>query len=745
MSHEYETFGEVSCPTEQGVRSTSRPLGLLRLARRKTSIMVMGVALLAAATTVCLIVLPTRSHVAPLPHKSIEACSVFCEGPILETVQVCVPAYSCARERVGGGGARALARKLEREREREGGMGNPLGFLAHVPPHACCVLCAEICVLCRHCLPSRAPLCAIVQSMNLFADSKHFVDMPLMADPAHVLAEFRRVPQPYVRTDVMSFLHTYFGEPGSDMEDWVPQDHMSEPPVLARIANATLRQWASDVNALWPILGRRVKDDVVNSPQRHSLLPLRHPVIVPGGRFRETYYWDSYWILRGLLTCGMRTTALGMIRNFLDLVATFGFIPNGARVYYLDRSQPPVLALMVDAYATATGDASVVAEALPSMDQEYSFWMDGIHAVRITDGAGRTHVLNRYCANTTRPRPESYREDVNLTSGLSSDAAGALYQNVASAAESGWDFSSRWFADLQHLRSAVTTAVVPVDLNAFLYRMEVLLAGFHRTHGDAAASARYEQAAQVRTEAMEAFMWNSTRGMWFDYRIDTHAQSADVTAANYVPLWAGCGRLDANPGRAGAVLRSLRDSGLVRAGGLLTSLRETGEQWDFPNAWAPLQHMLVEGLHSVGTAEAQSMSVRALPRAAAAAGRTAQSPCSPSPPCADVARACLAGEQPAGVATLQLHVREVQRDRGGQGWRRRRVCAAEGVRLDQRRGAGAAGAIRADAVGGCGPGAAHGRPIPRPSACESRVPSAAAKPSTYAHQMYPACSKLRHM
>jgi hypothetical protein len=80
--------------------------------------------------------------------------------------------------------------------------------------------------------------------------------------------------------------------------------------------------------------------------------------VVPGGRFEESYYWDSYWIIRGLLICDMTETAWGVISNLLEDVTNFGFVPNGGRIYYLDRSQPPLLTLMIAEYLNHVGWSS---------------------------------------------------------------------------------------------------------------------------------------------------------------------------------------------------------------------------------------------------------------------------------------------------------------------------------------------------------------------------------------------------
>ena len=131
------------------------------------------------------------------------------------------------------------------------------------------------------------------------------------------------------------------------MEDWSPGDWKLCPQFLTIIKNNKIRDFAEDLNKRWPLLGRRMKEDI--DWTRTSLLYLPNPVVVPGGRFREVYYWDSYWIIRGLLVCGMSSTAKGMIENLLFLVNKIGFVPNGGRVYYT-RSQPPLLAAMVRDY-----------------------------------------------------------------------------------------------------------------------------------------------------------------------------------------------------------------------------------------------------------------------------------------------------------------------------------------------------------------------------------------------------------
>ena len=169
-----------------------------------------------------------------------------------------------------------------------------------------------------------------------------------------------------------------------------------------------------------------------------SLLYLPNPFIVPGGRFREVYYWDSYWIIRGLLHCGMKDTARGMIDNMFYLLEHLSYVPNGGRIYYT-RSQPPLLALMVDTYVEMTGDTAWALTKLDLLVQEWNYWLEH-HSVQFEG-----HKMFRYYSQEATPRPESYREDMNLVSHLQDTGhKERVWRELRSAAESGWDFSSRY-------------------------------------------------------------------------------------------------------------------------------------------------------------------------------------------------------------------------------------------------------------------------------------------------------------
>jgi alpha,alpha-trehalase len=202
--------------------------------------------------------------------------------------------------------------------------------------------------------------------------------MPLLVDPEDALAAFQ---SNFTYDELVTFVGEYFSAAGSDLVPSIPLDWSECPPWTYKIQNETWAAFARDLNNIWPDLYRTVNPAVFLEPQRFSLLRRRNGLVLPGGRFRETYYWDSYWIVRGLLVSGMTDTAQGVVSNLLDDITDFGFIPNGGRVYYTNRSQPPMIALMVMDVVRAmalhsfSSAAEYAAGAVPLLETELSFWL----------------------------------------------------------------------------------------------------------------------------------------------------------------------------------------------------------------------------------------------------------------------------------------------------------------------------------------------------------------------------------
>ncbi|WP_294326288.1 alpha,alpha-trehalase TreF [uncultured Sphingomonas sp.] len=349
------------------------------------------------------------------------------------------------------------------------------------------------------------------------------------------------------------------------------------------------------VRRLWPQLVRQPQPVADGG----SALPLAAPYVVPGGRFQEIYYWDSYFTMLGLKADGQPALVEGMLDNFTTLIERHGHIPNGTRSYYLSRSQPPYYAMMLD--LSADRDPAIAARRLAALKTEYAFWMQGAsclnpagacrRVVRMPDGS----LLNRYFDDRDTPRDESYAEDVATAAAAAPKPSAQTYRDLRAGAESGWDFSSRWLRDPAHLTSIHTTDIVPVDLNSLIWAMERAIAHRSAAAGDTASAAAFTTAAARRKAAIDRFLWQKHDRRYADWDRSTGRPTANINAAMLHPLFVGL----ASQTQADAVAAVVRRS-LLAAGGLRTTTLETAQQWDEPNGWAPLQWVAIEGLASNG-------------------------------------------------------------------------------------------------------------------------------------------------
>ncbi|CAG0896196.1 unnamed protein product [Darwinula stevensoni] len=426
-----------------------------------------------------------------------------------------------------------------------------------------------------------------VQLAELFGDSKEFVDMKLRFGPEVVKHNFQTLQESTrgspTKEEVRRFVEENFLEPGTEFVPWTPEDWTPKPSFLEKIANPALRGWAEQLHALWKALGRKMSGDVEAHPDKHSLVFVPHPTVVPGGRFREFYYWDSYWTLRGLFVSGMKETAKGMIQNFLYMVERFGFVPNGGRVYY-QRSQPPYLIPMVKLYLEHTDDLEFLRENIQTLEKEFAFWMNE-RTLNVTH-EGKRHRMARYNVETSGPRPESYKEDYHWASHFrAEEERSAFYNDLKSAAEN----------------------VIPVDLNSLLCKNAYLLSEFFRLLGNSDRAAIYANEGDRWNETINSVLWDPEAGIWYDYDIKRKERRKAYYLSNVYPLWAGCYGTTGQGGQEKAAERVLdylkREGVLEPIGGVPTSWQESGEQWDLPNTWAPLQHMLVSALQGAGEEE----------------------------------------------------------------------------------------------------------------------------------------------
>ncbi|ORY93580.1 Six-hairpin glycosidase-like protein [Syncephalastrum racemosum] len=445
------------------------------------------------------------------------------------------------------------------------------------------------------------PLLKTVQLAALYPDSKTFVDKPTSKPLNDVLSAFNALGDNPSKDKVQSFVNDNFLEEGTELRP-VNLTVKADLPLLDTIDDLTYRGWASQVHQYWANLTFEFDTSFLCEGCVSSTLPVNRPFVVPGGRFREFYYWDSYFVIRGLLLSELNDLAKDMLENFLDFVEEYGFIPNGARIYYLNRSQPPFLTEMIKSYYNATGDNDFVQKALPTLDKEYAFWMANT-TVEIDD-----HVLNRYIVHNTSPRPESYLEDYETAQNTTVNPED-LFSDLATGAETGWDYSSRWTRfktpveddpNAYHLlRSLNTRSIIPVELNALLWSMETTLAGWHRE--GSRKQKYYKRQAAKRLTAMEEVLWNDDDATFYDYNITSGGSQKTYSPAVLFPYWLGAvpNRIKKDKNTLERVFDQTRSALEKYPGVLTTTFENTTLQWDFPNGWPPLQFVAMEAMRNV--------------------------------------------------------------------------------------------------------------------------------------------------
>lgn len=321
------------------------------------------------------------------------------------------------------------------------------------------------------------------------------------------------------------------------------------------------------IDKFWQKLTRfHPKDD-------ESLLGLPHPYLVPAYEeahefdFNELYYWDSYFMVQGMLDAEHKDLVVGILEDLLFSFERMKVIPNASRTYLTGRSQPPFLTSFIwDVYQAYKMDTAWLKRAMEIAKQEYhTVWMGTVKPNSRQEYRG----LSRYY-------------DIN-------------YINDLAEAESGWDMTPRF------ARKALD--YLPVDLNALLYKYEMDFARTARLLGDKREAGEWETAARHRKATMDELMWDHGRGLYYDFNYVKERRSGVSSLAAYYALWAGMVDED----QARQLVRALRR--FENKGGLATTdalpigqyvLGAVPTQWAYPNGWAPLHFLVVQGLERYG-------------------------------------------------------------------------------------------------------------------------------------------------
>jgi alpha,alpha-trehalase len=362
-----------------------------------------------------------------------------------------------------------------------------------------------------------------------------------------------------------------------------------------------------------------------------GLLYLPNSYVVPGGRFNEMYGWDSYFIVLGLVEAKKVELARGMVENFFYEIDNYGGILNANRTYYFTRSQPPYLSSMIREVYEAQPDKKWLARAYDFARRDHALWESDFHR------AGETG-LARYYDIGDGPVPEmaddsSYYPDViryivahpqsgageYLIDGAEMPAAAddaALAQSSCDVKTShvclkAWAEGKRLTADFYKGDRAMresgfdpsfrfgvfdgsTHHYAPVCLNSLLYKYERDMEHFAKELGKPKEAKEWGAKAEARHKAIDKYLWNPDKGMYFDYDFMAGKQSSYEYITTFDPLWARMASKEQAKGVAGHLKDFEHDYGVAM------SMTDSGVQWDLPYGWAPTHWPTVEGLLNYG-------------------------------------------------------------------------------------------------------------------------------------------------
>lgn len=339
--------------------------------------------------------------------------------------------------------------------------------------------------------------------------------------------------------------------------------------VSGRQGNIDDRHIASALDYIdnyWQVLTRKHTQD------KGTVIGLPHPYVVPANdpeakfTFQEQYYWDSYFTALGLVGKNQKL-AEGMLDNMVYIFERFHFIPNASRMYYMSRSQPPLLTSYIKLiYETGHKDKTWLKATMATAQQEYErvwtsethpFW----HQVH--------HGLSRYY-------------DINMLHDLAE-------------AESGWDMTPRF--------ERKCLDYLPIDLNSLLYKYEADFAWAADELGQKQTAKNWRTKAHKRQHQINSTMWHNRRGFYFDYNYAKGQQGDVWSLAGFFPMWAGL----VTPEQAARMVKNIDK--FEHSGGLAATTRPLIDmgifgslktQWAFPNGWAPLHWIVIEGLKNYG-------------------------------------------------------------------------------------------------------------------------------------------------
>jgi alpha,alpha-trehalase len=406
-----------------------------------------------------------------------------------------------------------------------------------------------------------------VQKQKLFDDSKLFADATPKFKADSILASFEKAKSTK-GFDLKMFIAQNFNLPNYAIND--------------KKSSLSFEKY---IETTFLALKREPKDD------GGSLIPTRKGYFAGGGRFEESNYFRSYLTLMALQYLKQDTLALNQAINSAQFIQDFGHVPTGNRTYYMSRSNPPVFALMITQLAKK--DPKQLDIFGTQLMREYQYWMSseskedvseqkksqekGDKVFRKIAFLPNSNLLNRYLDNENGPMPElPFAENTSVD----------FYKNLRARHESDWTGGKRWVSNSV---SSKATDILPVDLNALLYFMEVTLSDVYKAKGKDDYAKSFGLLAQKRKAIFNQYFWNENKGFYYDYDFVTKKQMEVSTLAAAFPLLVGL----ADQKQADKVAQKMERE-FLKKGGLVNETDGDG------TGSAELQYFAIQALRKYG-------------------------------------------------------------------------------------------------------------------------------------------------
>nr|AFT92044.1 trehalase 1-3 [Harmonia axyridis] len=448
-----------------------------------------------------------------------------------------------------------------------------------------------------------------VQSLRIYRHSKTFVDLKMSNTPDVILQNFdifmfKNAHKPSAAS-VRKFLRENFGD-GDELETWLPPDFKNNPSWLLRIKDQRIRKFAFDLLQVIPKITRKVRQNVLDHPIHYSFIAVPNGFVVPGGINKESYYLDSYWIIRGLLVNDMTTTVKGILNNFILMEKKYGYIPRGTRIYYCNNWQPPVLSLLVDLYMKQTNDIYWLRENIDVLDHELRHWLN-YRCFELTRN-GEVYTLARYTNSNPNPRPDKYHLDYSYCSIFNTtNLVKMCYTNIKAPGGSGWYYPERYIFDENCSTNASVAytyprRVLPVDLNVYLCKSFQVMSQFYEKLNDHINATFYKKKYEHWIRSIQKILYSANDGIWYDYDIGQHKKRPYCYPTNFAPLWAEIFDKRETPKLGKKALGYFKRMNMMPFRG---SEGLPQPKHDLLKMFMPFKHMVVLGLYNSGDAEAQ--------------------------------------------------------------------------------------------------------------------------------------------